>query len=705
MSQERVKIGQSHADARASFGHALRELRDGAEGSFAAAFDAQYADFEQWTAGIAAIGQVKAGKSSLLNSLIGQVGFLPSDVNPWTSVVTNMRMNVPGDPASGARFEFFDEASWDRIVNGDPRVRKAAQKFLPGFDPEILREQTEEMRRIAKRRLGDSFEKLLGSKHDYDLLSAELLESYVCAGPTEIAEESKTAVGRYSSITKVANLFMRNNDYAVPTIITDTPGVNDPFLVRDEFTCQSLDQSDIFLVILSAHQALTPVDIALIRMLSLQDGKDVIIFINRVDELEDMSNRVERVAADVRARVEKAIPGHRFTIRFGSAYWAELALRDDISDSKLRSFTEDAEFRTFLQRHRSEHPEDPREALLEASGIGEIKATLSKAISDGVGARFLDRIAGGTHSQLAAMRSVLNRRRHELKDRIEMFGSGRGAAEFKETLTDEMTGLAETHTALLELLDDLNEKLDSAISSDWVKLQKRMDRQIEKFVSDQRDYIEELWTAEQAPSEAAVDLLPLRDSLEDVYHRSYASVRKSLDTTLSETLAEAEKLATKAFGAKIGITMDGLPHTTVAATFSTAKKTLGFNLSSKRSWKFWKARKVDVDKSIEGLKRVTAAEVFPATNRMVVAFTSAITERALAGKERLELLTNTIEQSLNERIVRLREDFRIVEQTQDSDARTKLLNRLHNDIEVIENRLQLVGSHEGVFVEADAKAA
>ena len=39
------------------------------------------------------IGQVKAGKTSLVNAMVGWPDLLPADVNPWTSVVTSLHMN------------------------------------------------------------------------------------------------------------------------------------------------------------------------------------------------------------------------------------------------------------------------------------------------------------------------------------------------------------------------------------------------------------------------------------------------------------------------------------------------------------------------------------------------------------------------------------------------------------------------------------
>ena len=726
------KIGHSHAERHTKLRYGLEDLHDIAEGSFKSSFGRQLQKLDDWTARIAAIGQVKAGKSSMLNALIGDIGFLPSDVNPWTSVVTNMRVNIPGDPHCGACFEFFDESSWNRIINGDPRVRKAAEKHLPGFDPEILREQTEEMRRFAKRRLGDSFTKMLGSRHEYDLLSAELLESYVCAGPGIAEADAETAVGRYSAITKVANLYLQSDEYAVPTIITDTPGVNDPFLVRDEFTCQSLDQSDIFLIMLSAHQALTPVDVALIRMLALQGKKDIIIFVNRVDELEGPSDRAASVIADVRERLQEVVPGRYFPILFGSAYWAELALREDTELDKLREIIKTNRIDEFVSRHRADLDKptlrlstgikedteltdeeraasqaqlDLRTSLLLASGLPELKTAISDAVQSGSGRRMLEAVSGETHAQIAAMRSVLNRQSHETRDRIELFGSGK-TAEFRDNLASEMHEIARSHAQLSELVEASNADLDTAINDCWVSLQKSMDKEIRGFVEEQRELISELWFSENGEqTEAEVDLLELRSALEDKFHSNYKSARELIDIMLKRALADGEILSTSALGSEVGLTISGLPNEFAAATFSTTRKTLSFNLQSRRSWKFWKAKEVDIEKSLDGLRRVVAAEVFPATNRMVVAFNRSLAERALAGKGRLDLLVDIVGTTLTDRLLRLRADQRIISETDPEAARAKLVNRLQSDLEIIDNKLKRIGSTDEIFVDREAQAA
>src|SRR5690606_14481018 len=50
--------------------------------------DAAKGQLEERTCRIAVIGQIKAGKSTFINALARRPGLLPTDINPWTVVVT-----------------------------------------------------------------------------------------------------------------------------------------------------------------------------------------------------------------------------------------------------------------------------------------------------------------------------------------------------------------------------------------------------------------------------------------------------------------------------------------------------------------------------------------------------------------------------------------------------------------------------------------
>ncbi len=50
---------------------------------------------------IAVVGQIKAGKSSFISALADRPNLLPNDVNPWTTVVTNLHFGADDAPATG----------------------------------------------------------------------------------------------------------------------------------------------------------------------------------------------------------------------------------------------------------------------------------------------------------------------------------------------------------------------------------------------------------------------------------------------------------------------------------------------------------------------------------------------------------------------------------------------------------------------------
>ncbi|NJO56319.1 MAG: hypothetical protein HC834_08260 [Rhodospirillales bacterium] len=72
------------------------------------------------TCKIAVIGQVKAGKSSFINALVGRPGLLPTHVNPWTTAVTHLHFGrAEAPPDSNVHFTFFDRddgSVWPRAA-------------------------------------------------------------------------------------------------------------------------------------------------------------------------------------------------------------------------------------------------------------------------------------------------------------------------------------------------------------------------------------------------------------------------------------------------------------------------------------------------------------------------------------------------------------------------------------------------------------
>lgn len=284
------------------------------------------AGLAEFSATVTVIGQVKAGKTALINVLSGRPGLLPSDVNPWTSVVTTLHINKTAPRHTKAEFRFFDRGEWDRLIVGGGRLGEMAQRAGASEEMHEIERQVMEVRRKSQERLGKNFELLLGQRHTYDRYDTELIERYVCLGdPDEVAAQQGKQ-GRFADLTRSADIYLNLPQYPLPLSLQDTPGVNDPFLMREQITLRAVRNTELCVVVLSANQALNTVDLALIRLLATLDNRQVIIFVNRIDELEHPSAQVAEIRRSLTGTLSRHGVGGAAEIVFGSAKWAEAAL-------------------------------------------------------------------------------------------------------------------------------------------------------------------------------------------------------------------------------------------------------------------------------------------------------------------------------------------------------------------------------------------
>ncbi len=332
------------------------------------------------------IGQVKAGKTSLVNAMIGMPDLLPSDVNPWTSVVTSLHLD-PAMSASQNRssFQFFDREDWDRLVVGGGRIGELARRAGATLELEHVGRQIAALQQKSRERLGKKFELLLGQEHDYGYFDNDLIERYVCLGDDfeDDTETSKTR-GRFADITKSAQIHMQNPATPTKLCIRDTPGVNDTFLVREQITIKAIRGSQICVVVLAAHQALSSVDLALLRLISNVKSREIIIFVNRIDELADPASQVPEIRANIAATLKVHQGPEDATIIFGSALWANQLIEGrltDLSGDSADSLMKYARFE--LTNMPTGLPAN--EVIWNLSGLASLHYALAGRINDGPG--------------------------------------------------------------------------------------------------------------------------------------------------------------------------------------------------------------------------------------------------------------------------------------------------------------------------------
>jgi signal recognition particle receptor subunit beta len=339
---------------------------------------------------IAVIGQVKAGKSSFVNALVGRPGLLPTNVNPWTTVVTRLHFNCASAPEGVAgAFKFFDRDEWKMIAEGGGRIRELTERLVPGFTSDALSRYLDAMRKRAEQRLGKEFGKLLGATHTFPTLDRNILERYVCAGSSGSPDDG---LGKYADITKTADLYFRSNEFGFPTVLIDTPGTNDPFLVRDEITRRSLDGADFHIVVLTARQPLSTADVALFRILRGLHKDRIVVFVNRIDELATLPADAQTVAELVHDGLRAEFPDIDIPIVIGSALWANASLSIDNADqSSILSPAFLGYARHVTRRELGAAtlipPNELADVLMACSGIPELHDRLNQAILNGHASR------------------------------------------------------------------------------------------------------------------------------------------------------------------------------------------------------------------------------------------------------------------------------------------------------------------------------
>ncbi|MCW3782398.1 dynamin family protein [Defluviimonas salinarum] len=414
---------------------------------------------------ITLVGQVKAGKSALTNVLAASPGLLPSDVNPWTSVVTTLAINTraPADPTgpanTKARFTFFNRDEWDNLVVNGGRLGELAERA--GAEDELIeiQRQIDTMRKTTEARLGKHFELLLGQNHSYGYVDHELVERYVCLGDGPDLSDAGAATGRFADITKSAEFYLDVPEYDFSMTLCDTPGVNDTFLIREQITLRSLRNSDLCVVVLSAHQALTTVDLALMRIISNLENRQIILFVNRIDELNDPMAQIPEIRAGIEQTLKKFNIGPDVAVIFGSAKWAEASLT-----ASMRLLSPDSQHA--LTAYASSRPESKSESGWETmwnlSGVPDLLEAIGERVCEGTGKRQLERTRRSARNLANEARAKAVAARQPSRVVNIKLGEGGAAAAMRELSTRFETEVA---TLCQRLRDDLSQRMQTAEAS------------------------------------------------------------------------------------------------------------------------------------------------------------------------------------------------------------------------------------------------
>ncbi len=222
------------------------------------------------------VGQVKNGKTTLVNALIFGKQVLPAASTPMTASLT--RLIFGEHPA--VEVEFFTKEEWNEI-------EKMAKENTDTDECKSAKELVEKAKSIR-----NELPLLLGQKKE---ISFNDIYNYVGEN------------GKYVSITKA--LTIKYPEEILKDIeIVDTPGFNDPIISREMRTKDFLREANVILLLLYAGRPFDINDKNLIfnRITSEGTGK-VIILMNKKDVVVEMHGTEEKARNYIESKLEEEL--------------------------------------------------------------------------------------------------------------------------------------------------------------------------------------------------------------------------------------------------------------------------------------------------------------------------------------------------------------------------------------------------------------
>lgn len=210
---------------------------------------------------IGVVGQVKAGKSSFLNTLLfGGKEILPKASTPKTATLTKMEYS----DGNIIHIEYYAPEEWEvleenAVVDLDDEIYTSAREIVEmvrksGIDPMPYLEKGYERIQFA------SYEDLIAELNDY------------------VGED-----GRFTPIVKAVTLYLNKEEFKGLSIV-DTPGLNDPIASRTIRTKEFMEVCDVVFFLSQSGSFLDKSDWILLSSQLPQKGvKKLVLIASKYD--------------------------------------------------------------------------------------------------------------------------------------------------------------------------------------------------------------------------------------------------------------------------------------------------------------------------------------------------------------------------------------------------------------------------------------
>lgn len=268
------------------------------------------------------VGQVKAGKSSLLNALLFEgEDVLPKAATPMTAALTV----ISHDSKTRAEVEFYSELEWQSILELDKEYSSliAATKQNLASNSQAAGNlvndalRLEQLTNLPVEVLAAHQLVEMVKESDLDvnryLGKKEEIQGVTC--PTELKDrmiEYVGAGGKYTPLVRSSSIFYDNSELEELEIV-DTPGMNDPVVSRSRRTKEYLGQCDVIFLLSLCSSFMDENDLRLLvsHIPSYGQGiEDILVIGSQIDEplvgsSDDNRNRIHDVESLLSMSVEK----------------------------------------------------------------------------------------------------------------------------------------------------------------------------------------------------------------------------------------------------------------------------------------------------------------------------------------------------------------------------------------------------------------
>lgn len=210
---------------------------------------------------ISICGQIKAGKSTLLNNLF----FDGDDILPTDDTVCTASLScIQYGKERCAKVSYYNQDEWEKLQHTKvSETKNYYEKFLK-----------DELNKLVNDH-GIYPKKVVKTKRIVKEIGLNELKNYI----------SKD--GKYSIFVKKVDLFI-NDDRVKDILVVDTPGLNDPNIVRSQKTLDFIKSSTAVIMLFYAQNPLSRNDLEFIdEYLAYINSEKILFCVNKIDMIEE----------------------------------------------------------------------------------------------------------------------------------------------------------------------------------------------------------------------------------------------------------------------------------------------------------------------------------------------------------------------------------------------------------------------------------